>query len=138
MRCGNGGLYPAEFSGENCPAGQHCPSLSLLALGLKHFEGTKFPKLLMSKYLLTCKTAHQLTVRIKNLNMNRAPDNIIKVSAWLLPPQLGAPAQPFLPSKSLVLLLRAFLLKIRASQLLRYFLTSRFPLAACLLCLQPS
>ncbi|GAB5583876.1 GON-4-like protein isoform X6 [Prionailurus iriomotensis] len=45
---------------------------------LKHFEGTKFPKLLMSKYLLTCKTAHQLTVRIKNLNMNRAPDNIIK------------------------------------------------------------
>ncbi|XP_078297488.1 GON-4-like protein isoform X1 [Panthera onca] len=51
---------------------------NLLALGLKHFEGTKFPKLLMSKYLLTCKTAHQLTVRIKNLNMNRAPDNIIK------------------------------------------------------------
>uniref|UniRef100_A0AAQ5BI56 YY1 associated protein 1 n=1 Tax=Homo sapiens TaxID=9606 RepID=A0AAQ5BI56_HUMAN len=30
------------------------------------------------KYLLTCKTARQLTVRIKNLNMNRAPDNIIK------------------------------------------------------------
>ncbi|XP_059269717.1 GON-4-like protein isoform X8 [Mustela nigripes] len=51
---------------------------NLLALGLKHFEGTKFPKLLISKYLLTCKTAHQLTVRIKNLNMNRAPDNIIK------------------------------------------------------------
>ena len=54
---------------------------SLLALGLKHFEGTEFPKPLISKYLLTCKTAHQLTVRIKNLNMNRAPDNIIKVSA---------------------------------------------------------
>ncbi|XP_044122454.1 GON-4-like protein isoform X4 [Neovison vison] len=51
---------------------------NLLALGLKHFEGTKFPKLLISKYLLTCKTAHQLTGRIKNLNMNRAPDNIIK------------------------------------------------------------
>ncbi|XP_002928337.1 GON-4-like protein isoform X6 [Ailuropoda melanoleuca] len=51
---------------------------NLLALGLKHFEGTKFPKLLMSKYLLTGKTAHQLTVRIKNLNMNRAPDNIVK------------------------------------------------------------
>ena len=54
---------------------------SLLALGLKHFEGTEFPKPLISKYLLTCKTAHQLTVRIKNLSMNRAPDNIIKVSA---------------------------------------------------------
>ncbi|XP_010642142.1 GON-4-like protein isoform X2 [Fukomys damarensis] len=51
---------------------------NLLALGLKHFEGTEFPKPLISKYLLTCKTAHQLTVRIKNLNLNRAPDNIIK------------------------------------------------------------
>uniref|UniRef100_A0A5F5PZR0 GON-4-like protein n=1 Tax=Equus caballus TaxID=9796 RepID=A0A5F5PZR0_HORSE len=51
---------------------------NLLALGLKHFEGTEFPKPLISKYLLTCKTAYQLTVRIKNLNMNRAPDNIIK------------------------------------------------------------
>uniref|UniRef100_F6U1U9 Gon-4 like n=1 Tax=Macaca mulatta TaxID=9544 RepID=F6U1U9_MACMU len=51
---------------------------NLLALGLKHFEGTEFPNPLISKYLLTCKTAHQLTVRIKNLNMNRAPDNIIK------------------------------------------------------------
>ena len=39
----------------------HCPLLSLLALGLKHFEGTEFPKPLISKYLLTCKTAHQLT-----------------------------------------------------------------------------
>ncbi|XP_036872672.2 GON-4-like protein isoform X1 [Manis javanica] len=51
---------------------------NLLALGLKHFEGTEFPKPLISKYLLTCKTAQQLTLRIKNLNMNRAPDNIIK------------------------------------------------------------
>ncbi|XP_005411666.1 PREDICTED: GON-4-like protein isoform X4 [Chinchilla lanigera] len=51
---------------------------NLLALGLKHFEGTELPKPLISKYLLTCKTAHQLTVRIKNLNQNRAPDNIIK------------------------------------------------------------
>ncbi|XP_053460662.1 GON-4-like protein isoform X2 [Nycticebus coucang] len=51
---------------------------NLLALGLKHFEGTEFPNPLISKYLLTCKTARQLTVRIKNLNMNRAPDNIIK------------------------------------------------------------
>uniref|UniRef100_A0A8D0HHR9 GON-4-like protein n=1 Tax=Sphenodon punctatus TaxID=8508 RepID=A0A8D0HHR9_SPHPU len=51
---------------------------NLLALGLKHFDGTEFPKPLISKYLLTTKTAHQLTVRIKNLNMNRAPDNIIK------------------------------------------------------------
>ena len=57
------------------------PLLSLLALGMKHFEGTEFPKPLISKDLLTCKTAHQLTVRIKNLNMNRAPDNILKVSA---------------------------------------------------------
>uniref|UniRef100_G1RNL1 YY1 associated protein 1 n=1 Tax=Nomascus leucogenys TaxID=61853 RepID=G1RNL1_NOMLE len=51
---------------------------NLLALGLKHFEGTEFLNPLISKYLLTCKTARQLTVRIKNLNMNRAPDNIIK------------------------------------------------------------
>ncbi|NXG21370.1 GON4L protein, partial [Grallaria varia] len=51
---------------------------NLLALGLKHFEGTECPKLLISKYLLPIKTAHQLTVRIKNLNMNRAPDNIIR------------------------------------------------------------
>ncbi|XP_012623266.1 GON-4-like protein isoform X5 [Microcebus murinus] len=51
---------------------------NLLALGLKHFEGTEFRNPLISKYLLTCKTAHQLTVRIKNLNMNRAHDNIIK------------------------------------------------------------
>ncbi|XP_027766152.1 GON-4-like protein [Empidonax traillii] len=51
---------------------------NLLALGLKHFEGTEFPKPLISKYLLPTKTAHQLTVRIKNLNMNRAPDNIVR------------------------------------------------------------
>ncbi|KFW08832.1 GON-4-like, partial [Eurypyga helias] len=51
---------------------------NLLALGLKHFEGTEFPKPLISKYLMPTKTAHQLTVRIKNLNMNRAPDNIIR------------------------------------------------------------
>ncbi|XP_060057580.1 YY1-associated protein 1 isoform X1 [Erinaceus europaeus] len=51
---------------------------NLLALGLKHFEGTDLPKPLISKYLLTCKTAHQLTVRIKNLSMNKAPNNIIK------------------------------------------------------------
>ncbi|XP_021564381.1 GON-4-like protein isoform X1 [Carlito syrichta] len=51
---------------------------NLLALGLKHFEGTEVPNPLISKYLLTCKTARQLTVRIKNLNMNRARDNIIK------------------------------------------------------------
>lgn len=53
---------------------------SLLALGLKHFEGTEFPKPLISRYLLVTKTARQLTVRIKNLNMNRVPDNILKVS----------------------------------------------------------
>ncbi|XP_023598316.1 GON-4-like protein [Trichechus manatus latirostris] len=52
---------------------------NLLALGLKHFECTEFPKPLISKYLLTCKTVHQLTVRIKNLNLSRAPDNIVKL-----------------------------------------------------------
>ncbi|XP_045154265.1 GON-4-like protein isoform X3 [Echinops telfairi] len=52
---------------------------NLLALGLKHFEYTEFPKLLISKYLLTCKTVHQLTVRIKNLMLSRAPDNIVKL-----------------------------------------------------------
>ncbi|XP_015277661.1 PREDICTED: GON-4-like protein [Gekko japonicus] len=51
---------------------------NLLALGLKHFEGTEFPKPLISKYLLTTKTAHQLMVHIKNFTMNRAPDNVIK------------------------------------------------------------
>uniref|UniRef100_A0A670JU63 GON-4-like protein n=1 Tax=Podarcis muralis TaxID=64176 RepID=A0A670JU63_PODMU len=51
---------------------------NLLALGLKHFEGTEFPKPLISRYLLVTKTARQLTVRIKNLNMNRVPDNILK------------------------------------------------------------
>ncbi|XP_077178867.1 GON-4-like protein isoform X2 [Paroedura picta] len=51
---------------------------NLVALGLKHFEGAEFPKPLISKYLLTTKTAHQLTVRIKNLTMNRSPDNVIK------------------------------------------------------------
>ncbi|KAB0386989.1 hypothetical protein FD755_001945 [Muntiacus reevesi] len=60
---------------------------SLLALGLKHFEGTEFPNPLISKYLLTCKTAHQLTVRIKSLTMNRTPDNILKpLVASSIPP----------------------------------------------------
>lgn len=70
----------------------HRLSLSLLALGLKHFEGTEFPKPLISKYLVTCKTAHQLTVRIKNLNLNRAPNNVIKVS------ECENPVPPFLLS----------------------------------------
>ncbi|XP_006895844.1 PREDICTED: GON-4-like protein isoform X2 [Elephantulus edwardii] len=52
---------------------------NLLALGLKHFECTELPKPLISKYLLTCKTVHQLTVRIKNLTQSKAPDNIIKL-----------------------------------------------------------
>ncbi|XP_040188150.1 GON-4-like protein isoform X2 [Rana temporaria] len=51
---------------------------SLLALGLKHFEGTEFSKQLISKFLLTAKTAQQLTVRIKNLTMKKSPDNVIK------------------------------------------------------------
>ncbi|XP_069806817.1 GON-4-like protein isoform X2 [Dendropsophus ebraccatus] len=51
---------------------------NLLALGLKHFEGIEYSKQLISKYLLTAKTAQQLTVRIKNLTMKKVPDNIIK------------------------------------------------------------
>ncbi|XP_063810963.1 GON-4-like protein [Pseudophryne corroboree] len=51
---------------------------NLLALGLKHFEGTDFSKQLISKYLLTAKTSQQLTVRIKNLTMKKAPENIFK------------------------------------------------------------
>uniref|UniRef100_A0A8C5J617 GON4L protein n=1 Tax=Junco hyemalis TaxID=40217 RepID=A0A8C5J617_JUNHY len=68
---------------------------NLLALGLKHFEGTDFPKPLISKYLLPTKTAHQLTVRIKNLTMNRAPDNIIRVrgTSWLQPHEWTAPLE---------------------------------------------
>ncbi|XP_053552975.1 uncharacterized protein LOC128644346, partial [Bombina bombina] len=54
------------------------PEDNLLTLGLKHFEGTEFIKTMISKYLLTTKTAHQLTVRIKNLTMKKTPDNIIK------------------------------------------------------------
>ncbi|XP_017663960.1 PREDICTED: GON-4-like protein [Lepidothrix coronata] len=67
-----------RLEGFSPPALLLSPLPSLLALGLKHFEGTDFPKPLISKYLLPTKTAHQLTVRIKNLNMNRAPDNIIR------------------------------------------------------------
>nr|XP_006001694.1 PREDICTED: GON-4-like protein isoform X1 [Latimeria chalumnae] len=52
---------------------------NLMALGLKHFEDTDFPKPLISKYLMPSKTPHQLTVRIKNLNPRRAPENVIKV-----------------------------------------------------------
>ncbi|XP_072284497.1 GON-4-like protein isoform X2 [Pyxicephalus adspersus] len=61
---------------------------SLLALGLKHFEGTEFSKQLISKYLLTAKTAQQLTVRIKNLTMKKSPDNVIKYykNMKMLPP----------------------------------------------------
>ncbi|XP_066464996.1 GON-4-like protein isoform X4 [Eleutherodactylus coqui] len=51
---------------------------NLLALGLKHFEGIEYSKQLISKYLVTAKTAQQLTVRIKNLTMKKALDNIIK------------------------------------------------------------
>ncbi|XP_041430573.1 GON-4-like protein isoform X2 [Xenopus laevis] len=51
---------------------------NLLALGLKHFEGTDYYKPLISKYLVTGKSAQQLTVRIKNLTMKKTPDNIIK------------------------------------------------------------
>ncbi|KAE8589189.1 hypothetical protein XENTR_v10022908 [Xenopus tropicalis] len=51
---------------------------NLLALGLKHFEGTDYYKPLISKYLVTGKSAQQLTVRIKNLTMKKTPENIIK------------------------------------------------------------
>ncbi|XP_069796660.1 GON-4-like protein isoform X2 [Narcine bancroftii] len=52
---------------------------NLLVLGLKHFEGTDFPKPLISQYLMPPKTYHQLTVRIKNLSVSRAPDNVVKL-----------------------------------------------------------
>ncbi|KAG8541222.1 hypothetical protein GDO81_029457 [Engystomops pustulosus] len=52
---------------------------NLLALGLKHFEGLESSRQLISKYLMTAKTAKQLTLRIRNLTMKAAPDNIIKV-----------------------------------------------------------
>ncbi|XP_078063664.1 GON-4-like protein, partial [Mustelus asterias] len=52
---------------------------NLLVLGLKHFEGTDFPKPLISQYLMPPKTDHQLSVRIKNLSVSRAPDNVIKL-----------------------------------------------------------
>ncbi|XP_078390237.1 GON-4-like protein isoform X2 [Cetorhinus maximus] len=52
---------------------------NLLVLGLKHFEGTDFPKPLISQYLMPPKTYHQLSVRIKNLSVSRAPDNVIKL-----------------------------------------------------------
>lgn len=51
---------------------------NLLALGLKHFEGTEMPKSLISKYLVVTKTPQQVSVRIKNLSYNRVPDNIIR------------------------------------------------------------
>jgi len=61
---------------------------SLLVLGLKHFENTDFPKPLISQFLMPPKTYHQLSVRIKNLSVSRAPDNVIKVSeaGWGLCP----------------------------------------------------
>ncbi|XP_067831955.1 GON-4-like protein isoform X2 [Heptranchias perlo] len=52
---------------------------NLLVLGLKHFEETDFPKPLISQYLMPPKTYHQLSVRIKNLSVSRAPDNVIKL-----------------------------------------------------------
>ncbi|PIO32587.1 hypothetical protein AB205_0049560 [Aquarana catesbeiana] len=51
-------------------------------------NGTEFSKQLISKFLLTAKTAHQLTVRIKNLTMKKSPDNVIKCykKTRMLPP----------------------------------------------------
>uniref|UniRef100_A0A8C5N129 GON-4-like protein n=1 Tax=Leptobrachium leishanense TaxID=445787 RepID=A0A8C5N129_9ANUR len=51
---------------------------SLLALGLKHFEGAEFMKTLISKYLVAAKTSQQLNARMKNLTMSKSPDNIVK------------------------------------------------------------
>ncbi|XP_069506054.1 GON-4-like protein isoform X2 [Ambystoma mexicanum] len=51
---------------------------NLLALGLKHFEGTEMTKSLISKYLLVTKTPQQVSVRIKNLSYSRVPDNIVR------------------------------------------------------------
>ncbi|XP_059836040.1 GON-4-like protein isoform X1 [Hypanus sabinus] len=61
---------------------------NLLALGLKHFEDTDFPKPLISQYLMPPKTYHQLTVHIKNLSVSRAPDNVVKLfrKRKVLPP----------------------------------------------------
>uniref|UniRef100_A0A2K6U2F6 YY1 associated protein 1 n=1 Tax=Saimiri boliviensis boliviensis TaxID=39432 RepID=A0A2K6U2F6_SAIBB len=53
--------------------------LPVCSLKAKNLQGKiLFTKAEDNTYLLTCKTARQLTVRIKNLNLNRAPDNIIK------------------------------------------------------------
>uniref|UniRef100_A0A2K5QQZ1 YY1 associated protein 1 n=1 Tax=Cebus imitator TaxID=2715852 RepID=A0A2K5QQZ1_CEBIM len=53
--------------------------LPVCSLKAKNPQGKiLFTKAEDNTYLLTCKTAQQLTVRIKNLNLNRAPDNIIK------------------------------------------------------------
>ncbi|CAH2327579.1 GON-4 isoform X1 [Pelobates cultripes] len=51
---------------------------SLLALGLKHFDGMEFYKTLISKYLIPAKTSQQLNAHIKNVTMQKSQDNIIK------------------------------------------------------------
>ncbi|XP_063295368.1 GON-4-like protein [Pelobates fuscus] len=51
---------------------------SLLALGLKHFDGMEFYKTLISKYLIPGKTSQQLKAHIKNATMQKSQDNIIK------------------------------------------------------------
>ncbi|XP_075186297.1 GON-4-like protein isoform X4 [Anomaloglossus baeobatrachus] len=70
----------------------------LLALGLKHFDNVDYFKQLISKYLLTAKTAQQLTVRIKNLTMKKSPDNIIKFyRRTKMLPALGRCCEDVLP-----------------------------------------
>ncbi|XP_077112681.1 GON-4-like protein isoform X2 [Ranitomeya variabilis] len=70
----------------------------LLALGLKHFENLDYSKQLISKYLLSAKTAQQLSSRIKNLTMKKTPDNIIKFyKRTKMLPALGGCCEDVLP-----------------------------------------
>ncbi|CAJ0927027.1 unnamed protein product [Ranitomeya imitator] len=70
----------------------------LLALGLKHFENIDYSKQLISKYLLSAKTAQQLSSRIKNLTMKKTPDNIIKFyKRTKMLPALGRCCEDILP-----------------------------------------
>ncbi|XP_073408399.1 GON-4-like protein isoform X1 [Dendrobates tinctorius] len=73
----------------------------LLALGLKHFENIDYCKQLISKYLMSAKTAQQLSARIKNLTMKKTPDNIIKLyKRTKMLPVLGRCCEDVLPDNA--------------------------------------
>uniref|UniRef100_UPI00358EE453 GON-4-like protein n=1 Tax=Myxine glutinosa TaxID=7769 RepID=UPI00358EE453 len=61
---------------------------NLLALGLKHFEGSSNPKALISQYLMSFKSPQQIYIRIKNAMARQAEDNAIKLykNTKTLPP----------------------------------------------------